>query len=85
MKLKNWCFFGADIEKKTFRLVGQVYGHDRFENGELIRTSKIISFNIETMIAHSESGSSYELGAMSQDLVDWMKKHGKRLKDFHNP
>ena len=82
MILRNWIMIEFE---DSWRLVGQIYGHERIEDGEMIRTAKVVSFNVYTMIAHTVSGASYELKVMSEEFAQILKKNRKRLKDFHNP
>lgn len=37
-RLENWSRFGE-------QLVGEVYGHPRFEDGEVVRTSRVLKMD----------------------------------------
>ena len=60
-ELKNWTVFtdNKNIEPH-FHLAGKVYGDERFTDGSLIRTGRVIS--IVDGIATTKSGSQYKLG-----------------------
>lgn len=48
-------------------LIGRVYGHPRKDDGDLVKTSHLVTFTGRE--AHTESGSHYELGAMHPEFA----------------
>ncbi len=54
-------------------LKGEVYGHPRRDDGETIRTSRIVS--VDGLRVMTSSGSLYVLGEPRQDYLDWLREH----------
>lgn len=71
MKLENWSvnFLPFDLyiapEQIKCRASGQVYGNPKFEDGEVITTSRIVK--VENGCIVTKSGSFYELGEPHPD------------------
>jgi hypothetical protein len=60
-KLERWAmFYGV--------MYGEVYDDIRFRNGEVIKTTEIVSFDKENMVIQTKSGSFYQLGESGNDL-----------------
>lgn len=60
--LKNWCFNG------TF-LTGNVYGHERFRDGQLVHTSVVMEINKEEGWAKTLNTYYILEGTEATDLV----------------
>ncbi len=69
-------------EQCSTRLKGNVYGHPKFNDGDLITTSTINK--IEGRIITTDSGSVYRLGRPSQKWLHWLKQEGY-VYDPKNP
>lgn len=71
MKLENWALTPTDRnpylapELQSMVLIGEVYGHPRFEEGHHISTSTIVGKRGEVIL--TRSGSEYELGEPHPD------------------
>ncbi len=52
--LKNWTIWEGKI-------MGRVYGHDKFKNGETIVTTPIRTISFETHTVETMTGSIYSL------------------------
>lgn len=60
-KLDNWTVCFDNKEKDVhFHLMGEIFNDSRFDNGRVIRTSRVIK--IENNIASTKSGTEYQLG-----------------------
>lgn len=64
VRLENWSIAGTS-------LVGRVYSHPRFDDGEIIRTSTIEFLSVEDRLAKAISGTIYELGEPSEQEADY--------------
>lgn len=75
MKLENWGMITVNTspyeapELSKFILVGEVYGSERFDDGQYIRTSHITGIDSNENVLTS-SGSRYKLGEASKDYED---------------
>ena len=79
IRLENWSMLDgnpylADEIKEGF-LLGSVYGHSEFEDGEQIVTSCIIEINVRRGLAKTSSGSEYILGRPHPEWVLWLKEN----------
>lgn len=54
-RLENW-YVGYDD-----CLYGNVYGHERLPDGEMVRTSRVVTFDAETKKAETKN-THYQLG-----------------------
>ena len=70
-RLENWIFVNrTDLYGNNYqKLIGNVYGHSmqNEDTGELcdgnnIITSKLVHFDVDNMVAITQSGTVYELG-----------------------
>ena len=82
MKMENWAVVFTDHEYtapelRVPKLGGNVYGHPRFEDGEEVVTSRIVS--IENKKVLTESGSLYELGEINPNYEAMFPDAEKRL------
>lgn len=80
IRLENWSMIynpdpHSPPELKSGRLVGFVYGHPRFEDGESIVSSSIIEINVRKGTAKTYSGSEYILGRPNPNWVEWLKEN----------
>lgn len=87
MKLENWSVRGDSSpyippEQRTLILRGEVYGHPRFEDGEVIWTSPIV--NVDGRIVKTKN-SEYELGGVEQDFLRWCSENGHHIPIGDNP
>jgi hypothetical protein len=79
VKLENWAVVP---ERRTGEyqelqpgnaLVGKAFGHPRIQEGTVVFTSPILSFNSETKIVETKN-TSYCLGEVSQDYKLWVTR-----------
>jgi hypothetical protein len=70
-------------ETQDPKLSGEVYGHDRFPDGDNITTSTIIK--VEGNVVNTFSGSKYELGQPSADYVEWCREQGCHIPTPEEP
>lgn len=89
IKLENWSVVHGNhgntdsyIAPEFQSLRGKVYNHPRHKDGTVVKTSRIIE--ISGKIVKTYSGSVYELGEVSPEYVDWMKKNNIEM-DQENP
>jgi hypothetical protein len=71
IKLENWSIVTQNpYSPPEFGLSfhGNCYGHPRFDDGEPITTSPIVSF--DNGVFGTLSGSKYELGTVSVDYLE---------------
>ena len=54
-------------------LAGEVSGHPRFDDGEAVRTSRVVS--IEGRVVSTVSGSVYQLGTIDPLFRKYLKIH----------
>lgn len=85
--LNNWAVVGNQTpyqapEMVTKHLSGQVYGHPRFADGEVVTTSAIVK--VDGKQVQTASGSAYILGEPSAEWVGWLAEQGVTL-DPTNP
>lgn len=73
-RLENWTLMvRTDLYGNTYqRLIGNVYGHPRADrdtgelcDGDNVKTSKLVSLDLDKGIAVTRSGTVYELGTRS--------------------
>ena len=83
-KLEQWSVIGPEVpsvydppEMRSRYLTGRVYNHPSIEDGRAIQTSKIRSS--EGRFVTTVTGTLYELGAPSEDWLDWLENNGLRL------
>lgn len=76
-RLENWILHSSiDENKKPFQyLTGKVYEHPLADctrreliDGNVVRTSKIVSFNMNNHIAVTQSGTVYYLGIKNKKM-----------------
>jgi hypothetical protein len=78
-KMKNWAIVGAQLnpyqapELQTKQLRGQVFGHERFEDGECVTTSTIIKREGNEIVTKN---TTYWLGEVCPDYRAWCDEHG---------
>jgi hypothetical protein len=79
VKLENWAVVP---ERRTGEyqelqpgnaLVGKAFGHPRIQEGTVVFTSPILSFDNETKIVETRN-TSYCLGQVSPDYNLWVKR-----------
>lgn len=103
MRIENYFFANKEgvpvipteeSEERPF-LIGYIYGRPGKDDGSLVRTSRLISW--DDKVAHTSSGSVYELYGMNADyaeyvnavnggdiiITDWRIVKGSFLKDDH--
>lgn len=75
-KIENWFVANRNPtlppEQSIMSLCGNVYGHDKFTDGEFITTSEICGSNgklIQTV------NSYYILGEVNSDYLNWVRKN----------
>lgn len=89
-KLENWSL-GTDNEDVFFapefrivRLAGEVYGHERFEDGTKISTSAVKMLDVKNNLAKTLY-TTYELGQPCEHYIKWLSDNGKSLDDYDTP
>lgn len=60
-------YLAPELRQKV--LVGRVYGHPKFEDGKIIRTSSLRAFDLSARSATTRN-TSYYLGAPKQDYAE---------------
>lgn len=86
--LKDWSilFFDdpsdSDPKIRRARLGGNVFGHPYIADGCPVVTSKLISFDSETMTAKTQN-TDYILGRPSKGFEDWLGLTGRKLSDYN--
>ena len=71
LRLENWAIvvrpepYQAPETMKRY-LTGEIYNHNKFQNGERVTTSSIKSMNDDGSI-NTSSGSKYYLGVVSKE------------------
>lgn len=68
-------------ELRAVRLHGKVYGHERFEDGDPVTTSRVHNLDMKNRIAKTNN-TTYELGEPSVEYVEWLESNGKNLEDY---
>lgn len=85
-RLENWSVIGTcpydPPEMQQTLLAGEVFGREGIEDGERIRTSRLVEAHGRTI--KTATGTTYILGSPAKDYVDWMKKNGIEF-DPENP
>jgi hypothetical protein len=56
-------------EQRGRQLMGRVYGHPKFEDGELVRTGELHTFDLTTRSASTKS-NQYYLGAPKSEYAE---------------
>ena len=68
IRINNWSIVGDTYsapELQRLCLKGEVYGHPRIEDGEMVKTSSIKGLDGEHIISYS--GTKYQLGSVDPD------------------
>ena len=81
IKIENWQMVAnfdpyKAFEMQTAHLQGNVYGHEEFDDGTFVTTSKIIDLDIQNGRASTGSGSEYLLGQPNLEWMSWLKENG---------
>jgi hypothetical protein len=81
VQINEWSIVGApqpyrapEIAEKSLK--GRVSGHPKFDDGQMVRTSFIVS--LDGGRVRTQSGSVYELGEPSPDYAEWCYRRGYR-------
>lgn len=83
-RLENWSLVMTENnpyqapELATVQLSGEVYGHDRFDDGVRVTTSRVVYLNIKDRFANTLN-TKYELGEVSEDYLKWLDNNGYKL------
>jgi len=80
-KMKNWSIVGAQLtpyqapEMQTKQLRGEVFGHERFDDGEYVTTSTILERRGHEVVTQN---TTYWLDAkdVCPDYLAWCVNHG---------
>ena len=90
-KLENWSIFKDQNpyiapERQRGCLIGNIYGHTKFKDGDPITTSYIIEIDVRKGFAKTVSGSEYILGKPHPEWVGWLKENNftDTLDDLKN-
>lgn len=86
--LENWYFAqpksSTEKESKTkYIVVGNIYNHEGFDDGELIRSTPVKTVDFDRGLVKT-SDKTYMLGRPHKEWVEWMKttKQDQGLKKF---
>lgn len=88
MRLENWSIRTRDSGPYTApeclptHLCGEVYGHPRFADGEVIYSSTVIKIEGSKITTHN---SVYTLGKPAPDYVKWCREHGGHIPTTQKP
>jgi hypothetical protein len=63
------------------RLSGKVYDDDRFEEGSIVTTSRLVELNLKSGYALTKN-TRYELGSPSDEYIEWLTSQGKTIEDY---
>lgn len=63
------------------RLSGRIYEDERFKDGEIIITTKVLELNLKESYAQTKN-TRYELGKPSEEYLEWLKENGKTLEEY---
>jgi hypothetical protein len=84
-KLENWSVdastgngYLAPELRRPF-LIGEIYGHPKFADGSMVRTSIIVSTT--GRLVSTASGSVYELGNAHPDYAEWAAENGHTIDE----
>ena len=92
LRIENWCIVAGSLhaaspytppEARLICLKGEVYNHPKFNNGEVVCTSILMS--VEGRTATTYSGSVYHLGYPNPEFVEWCKKKGCHVPTENEP
>ena len=85
--LKNWSaqripdnFYQAPETCRT-RIYGEVYGHPCFNDGDAIKTSFVLSLNLNTNVVKTQN-TTYCLGPVDRKWLKEIRKNGYKLEDY---
>lgn len=89
MKIENWAIIKTngnnetlvlpeDFEPGKYRIIGNVFERNGFQDGALVATSTILSY--DGVVAKTRSGSVYELGKMDEDYLKFIEAYKKGIK-----
>lgn len=81
-KIENWSIGNSQSVIGQY-LIGKVYGHEKIEDGRFVRTSYIKDIDIENSKIETRN-TVYELGQMSEDFKEHLKRNNVDLKDYKN-
>ena len=88
IRIENWSVTSS-ADKYTppecarLRLMGEVYGHRHFTEGERISTSYIVC--VRGNIVETSSGSVYQLGVPAQEYIKWCVEKGVHVPTEEEP
>lgn len=82
--LRNWSVIEDDDgytapELRRMVLIGEVYGHPKYKDGSMIKTSVVITSEGRTI--QTKSGTYYRLDEPSQMYLDWLKENNLVLDE----
>ena len=78
-KLHNWKTVASNgspyqaPETLSLCLKGDVYGHERFRDGDRVKTSRVVEAKGRRVF--TKSGSAYKLGRINPKFRKFLKKH----------
>lgn len=88
MHIENWSLksnqglYNAP-ETRRFQILGQVFGHPKYHDGEVITTSYIFAINGCEIETHS--GSIYRLGSPDPNYMLWCQENGCHIPTPDEP
>jgi hypothetical protein len=84
-RLEDWSVIGLGVdpykppEQRTIHLMGKVYGHPRYDDGDDVLTSIIMHTDGREVITLN---TKYTLGKAHESYKRWFLKHsGKKLNE----
>jgi hypothetical protein len=85
-RLENWSVITNATpytapEAIKAQLHGNVYGHERFDDGDEVTTSSLTSLSYAKRTALTQN-THYTLGEPDAKFVAWLAENGKRIEDY---
>ena len=88
MRIEHWSlimlgsgYYAPSLERA--HLVGEVHEHPHYPDGYLVRTSRVLRFDMLRHEALTKTGSIYLLGRMSPHFEDWLVRAGSTIWRYH--
>lgn len=83
IRLEQWSLHEYDIDVTPYmapeqiqakkKLSGQVYGHPRFDDGDVVTTSSLVLLDLQAKRAVTKSGTEYVLGEMDPQYAQYVQ------------
>lgn len=85
VRIENWSICskpGSLFEECRMLLRGNVYGHQKHEDGTFVTTSVLKEFNFESNFAIT-ANSKYELGTPEEGFIRFLEESKYKLSDYN--